>query len=299
MKQQKKGRPVLFGEVLFDLFPDGEAVLGGAPFNVAWHLQAFGAEPLMITRIGNDAAGRRIHETMRAWGMDITGLQIDPLHPTGTVEVHIENDEPHYDIVEHRAWDFIDSESLPSIADAALLYHGSLALRSPISRQALHDLQTMLDAPVFIDVNLRSPWWQRDTVRSHLDSARWAKLNEDELNILTPAGADSLSQRAAALQQAHELALLITTCGADGALAREINGRSFKVVPTSTDKLIDTVGAGDAFAAVVILGLMYNWDLLLTLQRAQTFASAVVGIRGATPGALEFYTVFMQQWDIK
>lgn len=299
MKQQQNSRPVIFGEVLFDLFPDGEAVLGGAPFNVAWHLQAFGTEPLMITRIGNDAEGRRIHETMRAWGMDTTSLQIDPTHPTGTVNVRIENDEPHYDIVEHCAWDFIDSETLPSIADAVLLYHGSLTLRSPTSRRTLHNLQTMLDAPVFIDVNLRFPWWERDTVRSRLDSARWVKLNEDELGILAPAGVGNLSQRAAALQQTHELALLITTCGANGAIAHDIDGHSFKVVPTSSDKLIDTVGAGDAFAAVVILGLMHNWDRLLTLQRAQAFASAVVGIRGATPSTLEFYTVFMQQWDIK
>ena len=35
-------RAIIFGEVLFDTFPDGTAVLGGAPFNVAWHLQGFG-----------------------------------------------------------------------------------------------------------------------------------------------------------------------------------------------------------------------------------------------------------------
>ena len=35
----------VFGEVLFDVFPDGKQVLGGAPFNVAWHLQAFGIAP--------------------------------------------------------------------------------------------------------------------------------------------------------------------------------------------------------------------------------------------------------------
>ena len=72
---------VIFGEVLFDDFPDG-AVLGGAPFNVAWHLQAFGMHPVVISRTGNDAQRERIIDNMQRWGMDTIGMQSDPLHPT-------------------------------------------------------------------------------------------------------------------------------------------------------------------------------------------------------------------------
>ena len=297
MSMTLAGRPVLFGEVLFDHFPEGEVVLGGAPFNVAWHLNAFGAEPLLVSRIGNDALGRRIRDTMEAEGMDTAGLQLDSAHPTGTVEVSIDNDEPRYDIVEHRAWDFIDADSLPPLRDAALLYHGSLALRSPESRQALDQLHSMLGAPVFVDINLRPPWWQREQVVRRLDAAYWVKLNEDELDTLAPAGVD-LAQRAAALQQAHRLELLIITRGSAGALAQERDGRTLKVEPTQSGQLVDTVGAGDAFAAVIIVGLLHDWDLEQTLQRAQAFASAIVGIRGATPEGQDFYTVFKQQWDL-
>ena len=297
MNMTLTGRPVLFGEVLFDHFPDGEAVLGGAPFNVAWHLTAFGAQPLLVSRIGNDALGRRIRGTMQSWGMDTAGLQLDSAHPTGTVEVSIDNDEPHYDIVEHRAWDFIDADSLPPLSDAALLYHGSLALRSPVSRQALDRLYTMLGAPVFLDVNLRPPWWDRQQIERHLEAARWVKLNEDELDMLAPAGED-LEQRAAALQQTHRLDLLITTRGSAGALAHDSGDQTLQVEPTATGKLMDTVGAGDAFTAVIILGLLHDWDLEQTLQRAQAFASAIVGIRGATPESRDFYTDFRQQWDL-
>jgi fructokinase len=297
MNMALTGRPVLFGEVLFDHFPGGEAVLGGAPFNVAWHLTAFGAQPLLISRIGNDALGRRIRGTMQTWDMDTAGLQLDSAHPTGTVEVSIENDEPHYDIVEQRAWDFIDADSLPPLSDAALLYHGSLALRSPVSRQALDRLYTMLGAPVFLDVNLRPPWWERQQVDLHLNTARWVKLNEDELDTLAPAG-DDLGQRAAALQRIHRLDLLITTRGGAGALAHDSDARTLEVEPSKTGKLIDTVGAGDAFAAVIILGLLNDWDLEQTLQRAQAFASAIVGIRGATPESRDFYTDFRQQWNL-
>lgn len=291
------GRPVVFGEVLFDHFPDGQAVLGGAPFNVAWHLNAFGARPVLISRVGNDALGRRIRDAMQSWGMDTAGLQLDSSHPTGTVEVSLDNDEPHYDIVERRAWDFIDADKLPPINDAALLYHGSLALRNPVSCKALDALHDRLAAPVFVDVNLRAPWWKRGQLEHYLDGARWVKLNEDELDLLAPPGVD-LDKRAVALQQACGLELLITTRGAAGALAHERNGRRLQLAPPLTDKLIDTVGAGDAFAAVVILGLLHDWELESTLQRAQAFASAIVGIRGATPGQRDFYAQFMQRWNL-
>jgi fructokinase len=297
MSTQLTGRPVLFGEVLFDRFPGGETVLGGAPFNVAWHLNAFGAQPLLISRIGNDALGRHIRDAMQSCNMDTAGLQLDPAHPTGTVEVSIEHDEPHYDIVEQRAWDFIDAESLPPLNNAALLYHGSLALRSPVSRSALDRLHSVLDAPVFIDVNLRPPWWNLKQVDSHIEAARWVKLNENELETIAPAGND-LMQRAAALQNSHNLDLVITTRGDAGALVHDSKGRVLQIKPQATDKLTDTVGAGDAFASVIILGLLRDWDLELTLQRAQNFASAIVSIRGATPERQEFYTAFRQNWDL-
>jgi len=96
-------RPLIFGEVLFDHFPDGSVVLGGAPFNVAWHLHAFGLKPLMVSRIGHDELGEKVEAAMRSWGMDCSGLQRDPDHPTGTVEVQFDDGEPIYEIVENVA----------------------------------------------------------------------------------------------------------------------------------------------------------------------------------------------------
>ncbi len=89
-------RPVIFGEVLFDRFPDGSLVLGGAPFNVAWHLQAFGQAPLLISRVGDDPLGRQVRGAMLDWGMDTAGLQLDSAHATGTVEVRFDHGEPSY-----------------------------------------------------------------------------------------------------------------------------------------------------------------------------------------------------------
>ena len=88
------GRPILFGEVLFDRFPDGSVVLGGAPFNVAWNLQALGLSPLLISRIGDDDLGDRILAAMESRGMAIDGIQRDRRHPTGTVEVSLQDGQP-------------------------------------------------------------------------------------------------------------------------------------------------------------------------------------------------------------
>ena len=82
-------RPYIFGEVLYDCFPDGEQVLGGAPFNVAWHLQALGDSPTLISRVGMDARGKQIIESMRSWGMDTSIMQQDSEKPTGIVSIKI------------------------------------------------------------------------------------------------------------------------------------------------------------------------------------------------------------------
>jgi fructokinase len=289
-------QPVIFGEVLFDHFPDGSVVLGGAPFNVAWHLQALGISPLLISRVGDDPLGHRILDTMSAWGMDLSGIQLDTDHPTGTVEVTFERSEPRFDIVSDRAYDFIDSAKLPTIAAPALLYHGSLALRSPHSRNAAEQLLAEDKTPVFMDVNLRPPWWKKSQLRSLLERATWAKLNDVELLELETAE-DDLQTRARKLQLELELELVIITLGKKGAMALGADGTVKNVTPNSGDKLVDSVGAGDAFSAIVIYGLLRGWDLQKILERAQAFASAIVGIRGATPSEREFYKPFINDWS--
>ena len=95
------------GEVVFDLFPGGGRVLGGAPFNVAWHLQAFGNRPQLISRVGDDEPGREVLQAMQAWGMSIAGVQIDHEHPTGQVAVELVDHEPRYQIVPDCSYNFV------------------------------------------------------------------------------------------------------------------------------------------------------------------------------------------------
>jgi fructokinase len=290
-------RPVIFGEVLFDRFPDGSAVLGGAPFNVAWHLQAFGMAPLFISRVGNDALGRTIRDTMHAWQMDTSGLQLDSTHPTGSVDIHIEDGEPGFDIVDNQAYDFIDPAAMPPLPDCALLYHGSLAVRNAGSGRALQQLQQGRDLQRLVDVNLRSPWWQRETVVSLLQGAGWIKLNEAELALLAPE-ADTLQAQMQHIQESCGAELLIVTRGAAGAVVRASGGEEFRVAPQGHSEVIDTVGAGDAFTSVIVLGLLRGWSVPQMLEHAQAFASAITGIRGATQNDPGFYQAFIENWKL-
>lgn len=289
-------RPVIFGEVLFDHFPDDSQILGGAPFNVAWHLQAFGVEPLFISRVGDDELGRRVRYSMRDWGMDVSGLQVDSSNPTGTVEIEIENGEPSYEIVIDQAYDFIDESEVAEVTDGALLYEGSLIMRNLLSREALNAVRTRLDLPVFVDVNLRDPWWDRYTVSLQLEAARWVKLNSLELHELSPIDGEQEDQMKA-LQEACGLSLLIVTLGEEGALARTTDGTIYRVEPQTNTSVVDVVGAGDAFSSVILFGLLSGWDMEISLKRATTFASAVVGIRGATPTHKKFYKPYIEDWS--
>jgi fructokinase len=296
MSTDTQPRPLIFGEVLFDIFPDGE-VMGGAPFNVAWHLQAFGLRPLFISRVGDDPFGRAIREAMEEWQMDLAGLQTDPVHSTGIVQVSLQGGEPTFEIKAGSAYDYIDAALLPEVPAGALLYHGSLALREAHSRVALQTLKERAQPRPFIDVNLRRPWWARETVLALMEGASWAKINADELALLAPE-ADTPAEQARLFQERFGLEGVFVTEGAAGAFTRDADGQLLRVAPRPAIRVVDAVGAGDALASVLILGLHKGWRLQQSLERAQALASAIVGQRGATVSDPAFYRPFIGAWGL-
>lgn len=285
----------VFGEVLLDCFPDGRRVLGGAPFNVAWNLQAFGLAPQFISRIGDDPDGKEILALMTDWGMNRDALQIDKTYPTGLVQVEIRDREPHYDIVNNSAYDFIDENLLPKIKTDGILYHGSLGIRNPISLKALQTFKANHQGKIFVDVNLRDPWWQKETLFPLLNDANWVKINEHELAILHPEASD-MESAIAGFCQKFDLDMVIVTLGEKGAIAWDKQQFTHAKL-TANIKVVDTVGAGDAFASVFLLGLSKQWAIAKTLERAQIFAGEIVMRRGATTSDRDFYQSFKQQWN--
>ncbi len=290
-------RPIIFGEVLFDRFPDGTAILGGAPFNVAWHLQAFGLEPLFISSVGTDPLGEQVRHAMQEWGMDLSGLQTDTHYPTGVVDVSFHHGEPQYRIVPDSAWDYIRNEGLPAFPADGLLYHGSLALRQIVSRTSWQWLKQQSSMPRFIDINLREPWWDIETIGYLLEGVHWLKINADELEQIVPQVRDTES-RIHHLFDSLPLAWLIVTQGDAGALAVSAQGERLRVRPEQAVQVVDTVGAGDSFSSVLIMGLLKGWPMEQTLRYAQQFAAAVVGLRGATSRERDFYQTFIEAWQL-
>ena len=287
----------VFGEVLFDRYADGVRVLGGAPFNVAWHLQAFGLAPRFVSRVGTDPAGEQIRGAMREWGMSTIALQADPQHPTGSVEVTLVDGEPAYRILPDQAYDFISPAADDDAVACELLYHGTLALRNAQSHQALKRLRAARAGQVFVDVNLRDPWWQRSNVEEMLADADWVKLNEHELRLLA-AETEGLSAGAMRFCQRYQLHGLVVTRGAEGALAIDSDGHCHEVTPRPGTRVVDTVGAGDAFSAVLLLALYHGWPLPVALPRAQDFAAMIVERRGATIADRGVYQALLKDWHL-
>ena len=298
--------PVVFGEVLFDHFADGSRVLGGAPFNVAWHLQGFGLEPLMITAVGADRPGEEALERMRRWGMRTEGVQVDPLHPTGRVTARIVAGEPRYEIGVEQAWDFIDPVRAGSaVASRAvpLVYHGTLALRGDRTWSALERVKQASEVPTFVDLNLRAPWWTLDRLRWSLATATWLKLSREELASVTGAPLEELVDEAACFRRArevarrYEVATVLVTRGANGSLLvaaeRMASSRDETAAPVD---VVDTVGAGDGFSAVACVGVLERWGAEEILRRGNAFAADLCAVRGATTEDPALYERHRGRW---
>jgi len=303
--QTQVGKVVaLFGEVLADIFPD-QTILGGAPFNVTRHLNAFKLHPLLISRTGHDALNDELMQEMTRLGLDTSGMQNDLLYPTGQVKVIFENGNHRYEILPDQAYDHIHAGITHMITLALkpqLTYFGTLAQRGMESRLALDKFLSDGKSPSFLDINLRKPWYNKHTIKRSLLRADILKMNEEELEVIAGyfklKGQDKV-QIALILANQFQIKTVVVTDGASGCwmLNEErqlLTSRSVEI----PQPLVDTVGAGDAFAAVFILGLISGWDMPLTLKRANQFASAICGIPGAAPQSLEFYSRFCNEWAL-
>jgi len=287
---------LIAGEVLFDIFEDGSQVLGGAPFNVAWHLHGLGVTPLFVSSVGSDAHGNEIREAMQTWGMSTEALQKDSNHSTGTVQIKMKAGSHAFDIVRDVAYDFIEKpQNLDGrIENCKLMYHGSLAMRSTTSRQTIMQLRKDSGLPAFVDVNLRAPFWDKSFIEEIIYGAGWVKLNDEELLLLGEDGNGDLIASAQQFRKKHNIHSVIITRGKEGAfIAREDSIEEVKAAPI--ENLIDTVGAGDGFSAMTIAGVIQGWDYKEILEAASLFASKICGLRGAISKDRAFYDDFLDE----
>lgn len=300
---------VVFGEALVDDFVT-EQLVGGAPFNVARNLAAFMAPQLMVTRIGSDRNGAVVRAEFERFAMSERGLQVDRMEETGRVVVERRPDGHRFVILPKQAYDFIDPtgalDALTTVTPATI-YFGTLAQRGQRSRDTLYKLLAASGATRFLDLNLRAGQADRSCVSESLRAADIVKVNEEELQALfswyfqidpeTPLDSEEVRAACRALLDMFSLKALIVTLGhrgsvyfgADGAL---IVNRDNPAPPF----VLDTVGAGDAFSAIFLLGRARGWPLEQTLARANEFAGAICAVSGAVPRDMGFYDKWVARW---
>jgi len=298
---EQNARPVIFGELLYDHYPDGNKLLAGAALNVAWHLQGFGLRPIFVSRIGQDTEGELALTAMIRWGMDTRAVQIDPKHQTGNVLLSQIGNENQFEIRSEQAWDFISSAAVMDWLKhlpCSLIYAGSLAQRNSISRKTLQRIILETELPLFVDINLRQPWNETEIIQQCLESAHWLKVSDEELAELTDKtvqSADELQNAAITLKRKYDISSLYITSGAKGAAL--INERGMKQLTATSSNVVDTVGAGDAFSAVAILGLHLGWNDFQIIKNANEFAARICEKQGGTPLTQKDYNQFLEQWQ--
>src|SRR6185295_16325883 len=240
------------GELLWDRLPEGEQ-LGGAPANFAYHASLLGNRVGVLSRIGSDRLGDRALERLRMLHLPTDLIQLDETHATGTVAVEVDaSGQPDFVITEEVAWDYLEFTSqwqtLAARADAVCF--GTLAQRSPVSRQAIRRFldATRRDALRIFDVNLRQPFYTREIILESFALARLVKINHHELAQLAAMfelSGSSETELGGQLLSKFALELVCITRGNRGSL---LVSRSETVEhPGFAVDVVDTIGAGDAF----------------------------------------------------
>ncbi len=315
---------LIIGEALVDRFADAR-IVGGAPFNVARNLAALGAAPHMITRIGNDEEGALILNECQRFHLPTAGVQRDPMRATGNVEVCLHGTEHRFSIAANAAWDAIDAQAARTLVRKiapSLICFGTLAQRTPEGYAAIDAALSCSQANArplrVLDLNLRPAAFDigaghrpiTEVVEWSLSHADIVKVNDDELSQLiawfVPAhaaevrhwGSPAWLAAIARLLARFPLRILIVTRGAEGYLAFDCGGAVIAEGAACRAKVTDTVGAGDAFTAIVILGLSLDWSWPKTLERANQFAAEVCTLRGAVSGDMVFYWTWAERWQL-
>ena len=282
------------GELLWDLLPQGPR-LGGAPANFAVMAGRLGNHAAILSRIGRDDRGRDAVDVLDPLPADTKSLQIDPAHDTGRVTVEFYGGQPHYDIHQPAAWDFLEltNEWVQLAERAHAICFGSLAQRSRESRQTIQTLVAQSSAKCVrvFDVNLRAPFYSSEVIQESLELASVMKMNDAEvpqvLGLLgLPAHESESTQalRSAAdrlLAEFPALQMVAITRGGHGSLL--VRRDCWHAHPGVATEVADTIGAGDAFTAAITHYMVRGADLPALNEAGNRWGSWLASQPGAMP----------------
>lgn len=283
--QKKQFKILVFGEVLFDIYPQANKQhLGGAPFNYMFHLHSFGCKINLITKIGNDELGNEILKKIKHYNISTKYIDIDPSNETGKVIVNLnKNKIPDYNIKPNVAYDYINT-NVANINQYDLLYFGTLAQRNKVSKTTLLKILHSSDNTLkFYDINLRQNFYSKEIISTSLKYADILKLNEDEFKtvcLLFNYDGFNEIENLKMLSKNFNIKYICITYGAKGS-ALYTDNKYNKYVLQKQNNIVDTVGAGDAFSAMLTLGILNNQNENEILKSASEYALEICQINGA------------------
>lgn len=278
-----------FGEILWDIFEDGEHI-GGASYNVAAHISKLGLSSCIYSRLGEDRLGKKALEAMQKHGVCTDFVQIDTQHPTGTAGVVLDRQAvPTFTIANNTAYDFIQADQ-PDIdkingKQFDLFYFGTVAQKGETSRTSL---QRILSActfrDIFFDINIRKPFYSAEIIHTSLSHATILKINDGELVLLGELFFDGTAERhvtSSIFRKYKNIHTILVTKGPDGAVLYTKNDAVSMNYCVS--KAVDTVGAGDAFSAGFISAYLSGMNPADAAKRGNILADFVASQKGAVP----------------
>ncbi len=279
------------GEILWDIYPDGRMVAGGAPFNFAFHCHQLGHPAVIVSRVGADDLGSALRAQVRTLGLSDEYIQTDPEHPTGTVRVTLgANAVPRYTIAENVAWDHIEwDDPLAELGGrAAAICFGTLAWRiqyTPLDRMIAAHRESTTPPCVVFDVNIRQHYYSADILETGVRGCTMVKLSEEDNNELvarfpTRPRDPFLMARSLSMHPKEQYAVVITR--GPGGCAIESREGTFSE-PGVPATVVDTVGAGDAFTAAMVCLHLEAKPLRECARFATHYAARVCEFAGATP----------------
>lgn len=300
-----------FGEALIDVLPSGE-VVGGAPLNFAFRAseltRAWQWPVALVTRIGKDPRGKAIEQVLERGTVDMQWVQHDPALPTGYVDIQLQDGHGVYQFGANVAWDNIQLEpsTLRLAQQAAAVCFGTLAARNATTRATLRAFLAAADRAIkVLDINLRLPLPSADVVLECLQAADVLKCNEDELveiaqllaieTSASTAGAAEKNEEhwrevATHLLKQFSLRAVFLTRGEAGCQWQDneqiVSGsQPVDIAPWPTVPNADTVGAGDATSAALVVGLVAHWTPQRIVDAANLMGAFAANTRGPTTAA--------------
>lgn len=276
-----------FGEILWDVFTDG-AHIGGAPLNFAAHLAKLGNKSYMLSAVGNDDLGEKALKQLNNFGIDCECVAVLDDKETGKCLVTLdENKVPSYNLLNNVAYDFIPVPQNAKNFD--ILYFGTLALRNAYNRISLENLlKSIALKDVFVDVNIRAPFYSNESVLFAINNATILKISSEELPVISEiCGIDSNGEfKDFALlltQKFKNLRLVIITLGDKGAVCLNAENNGYYSTSCVKVPVVSTVGAGDSFSAAFVHKLLSGEPLQNCLDFAAKVSAFVVSNTAAVP----------------